>query len=100
MVFLYILCFAIAVIAITLVISEKDGKKILSPTGMKISLVVAAIALIFGFVFMGINNSSDSGKSSNKWDDLTEEEKDWYRDNYGNGQYDKYQDAINDYKNK
>ncbi|MBE6630662.1 MAG: hypothetical protein E7624_07440 [Ruminococcaceae bacterium] len=65
-----------------------------------ITLVVGILALVLFIAFLGVEISSGSGGSSNRWDDLTDEEKEWYHNNYGNGQYDKYQDAINDYKNK
>lgn len=65
-----------------------------------------AIALVFFIAiacFVGValsaenrdNRKSDSGR----WDSLSEEEKEWYHDNYGDGQYDDIQDAISDYEN-
>ena len=37
--------------------------------------------------------------SSSEWDKLSDEEKEWYIDNYGEEQYDSIQDAIEDYSN-
>ena len=54
------------------------------------------ILLIFSFSLMGIDGCST--QSNNEYDNLTDEEKQWYQDNYGNGQYDKYKDAIDEYK--
>lgn len=54
-------------------------------------IVVIIIAII---VFA--SNSGSNNKS--KWDSLTKEEKQWYKDNYGDGQYDKYKKAIDNYK--
>ncbi len=86
--------------------SQKDekGNIKLSKKGKRIAAVVIVAAIILAFLFFAFSfiseSGSSAGSSSNKWDELTEEEKDWYRDNYGDGQYDKYQNAINDYKNR
>lgn len=97
---LYIMCFIVSVFCFYLLITERNKTFLLSAKAKKITLAIAILALVLFIVFLAVDVSSGSGGSSNRWDDLTDEEKDWYRDNYGNGQYDKYQDAINDYKNK
>jgi len=65
----------------------------------KIKRLILAVVLFFiacgGIVAC---NLLDGGGSKSSWDILSDDEKDWYRDNYGNGQYEQYQDAINDYK--
>lgn len=47
-----------------------------------------------------INPSFDSNSTpkKNDYSNLTKEEKQWYQDNYGDGQYEKYKDAVNNYK--
>lgn len=42
--------------------------------------------------------NSFRNNSPSKWDSLTKEEKQWYKDNYGDGQYKKYKDAVDSYK--
>ena len=40
---------------------------------------------------------TDTNSSSSSWDSLSKDEKEWYKRNYGDGQYEKYQQAIDDY---
>jgi len=54
-------------------------------------LAIVCIGLIFLLIF------SNEGKSS-KWDKLTDEEKEWYERNYGDGKLEKINKAIEDYK--
>ena len=65
--------------------------------GATIALIIAIVALVLAIVFFVIA-VSDGSSSGSSWDKLSKEEKEWYVRNYGNGQYDKYQNAINDYK--
>lgn len=58
-------------------------------------LVIAIICIVLGIVSSVVSSFIDGGLSD--WDKLTKEEKEWYKNNYGNGQYDSYKDAINDY---
>ena len=59
--------------------------------GLLVFIVIVAIIVLA--IVLGDNGDRE-------WDDLSDEEKEWYHNNYGSGQYDKYKDAINDYKNK
>ena len=62
--------------------------------------VCIAIAMTILIVINpSFHSSSTTKKNKNNYSDLTDEEKQWYQDNYGDGQYEKYQDAINKYKN-
>ena len=69
------------------------------PKVTKIKYIILAAVLVFiacgGIV--ACNLLSGDGEK-NSWNDLSKDEKDWLVDNYGNGKYDQYQDAINDYK--
>ena len=60
---------------------------------VKFECIILAIALFIG----GCVLCGDGGSSSS-WDKLTDKEKQWYHDNYGDGQYEKYEDAIDNYK--
>ncbi len=62
-----------------------------------IIVTVVGIACIIGFLVC-LPNVNVSSEKSNRWDSLTKEEKQWYEDNYGDGQYEKYKDAIDSYK--
>ena len=75
---------------------NENNKPKLKP-GEIVGIIIAVVLmlLVASCTLMGTGSS----KSSN-WDNLTKDEKQWYNDNYGNGQYDKYQDAIRDYQNK
>ncbi len=58
------------------------------------------IALIVICIIIGIGVTSCSIMStgnSSKWDSLSDSEKAWYYENYGDGQYDEYRKAIDDY---
>lgn len=67
-------------------------------TKWKVVLVVVAIVGCIGFLGSLIWSWSDTSDTTSSWDKLSDEEKDWYHRNYGNGQYEKYQSAIDDYK--
>jgi len=58
-------------------------------------LTISIICIVVSFISGCI--ACDDGPS--KWDKLTKEEKEWYKNNYGNGQYDDYKGAIDDYYN-
>ena len=78
---------------------KANGKK-LEPkeffTKGYIIATIVGIACIIGFFICSCNVPNKS--KTNKWDSLTKEEKQWYEDNYGDGQYDKYKKAIDNYK--
>ena len=67
------------------------------PEHKKIFYIVWIVGTIVLSIIVYAVVLDGSGQSSS-WDNLSEEEKDWYRDNFGDGQYDKYQDAIDKYK--
>lgn len=94
---LYVICFVVAASCFYALIAGCRDKT-LSAKHKKVLLTVAVLAVVLFIIFLALTVSNSNGGSSNSWDDLTDEEKEWYHDNYGNGQYDKYQDAINDYK--
>ncbi len=79
---------------------DKDGSIKMSQKGKKIALIIFIVAVILAVLFIILDFADDWGSSgsSNSWDDLTEEEKDWYRDNYGGGKSQQYDDAISGYK--
>ena len=56
---------------------------------------IVAIVAVLGILFVW-GTLSDSGKS--QWDKLSDSEKEWYHDNFGDGQYYEIQDAISDYR--
>ena len=67
-------------------------------------IVIGIIFAILAFICLVVRISDSS--STSKWDNLSiakennlsDDEKAWYERNYGNGQYDKYQEAIKDYR--
>lgn len=62
----------------------------------RIKCVILAIILFFfagGGIISCVSGGGNSSSSSNK----TKYDKEWIQDNFGNGQYDKIKDAINDY---
>ena len=65
--------------------------------GALIFLIVFGLVGFFIVASLGSGNTSYSGSSSG-WDSLTDEEKEWYEDNYGDGQYEAIRDAIDNYK--
>ena len=71
-------------------LQKEEDKK--AKQGCLILLVpVIIILLLFG--------SCVSNNSTSRWDSLSDKEKQWYKDNYGNGKSDAYDKAIEDYKN-
>lgn len=77
---------------------EANGKKIEMQTfftkGYKKATVIGITCIVIA-LFVG---SLIPSEEPSKWDKLTDEEKQWYEDNYGNGQFDTYKKAIEDYK--
>jgi hypothetical protein len=70
------------------------AKKALETTkGKTIAILVLILSIVLAFVFMGI---SFSNYSESPWDKLTDEEKEWYREN-GDAIVD-FKDAVDDYK--
>ena len=55
-------------------------------------LGIIALAIIIGVI-------NQTPKTS-RWDKLDDDQKNWYKRNYGNGQYEKYKKAINNYNSK
>lgn len=63
------------------------------------SIIWGIILLVIGLViFIGLSASNNSSSTSSKWNNLTNEEKQWYTNNYGNGKSEQYRNAINNYK--
>ena len=62
--------------------------------GKLISFSVGLVACIIAVVILACSGSD----GDSDWDKLSKDEKEWYKDNYGSGQYDSYKDAINNYK--
>ena len=61
--------------------------------GCAIAIIIAfviflVIAVVGGFL----------DKDGDKWNSLSDKEKEWYIDNFGDGQYDEIQGAISDYR--
>lgn len=63
-----------------------------------IEMIVMTIVFLLGFYFSFTSMIED--KAPSKWDSLTKEEKQWYKDNYGGGKLESYNKAIESYKNK
>lgn len=63
-------------------------------------IVVVTIGFLIGFYFSFTNSALFEDSTPSKWDSLTKEEKQWYKDNYGGGKGKEIQDAIDKYKNK
>lgn len=53
--------------------------------------VIIVICICFSNLVSHSNNKSE-------WDKLSDEEKEWYKDNYGNGKLEDINKAINEYK--
>ena len=66
--------------------SDEKKKAIIFFTGIA-SIIFMVIVFSFG----------SKPSSSSRWDKLSKSEKQWYEDNYGNGQYDAIRDAIDNY---
>ena len=63
------------------------------------SIILGIIFIIIGLViFIGSSVSNNSSSTSSKWNNLTNNEKQWYINNYGNGKSEQYRNAINNYK--
>lgn len=71
---------------------EKKMKKV--NRTVKFQLILIGIA---GLIWLMILFSG--GSSSSEWDKLSDEEKEWYEDNYGDGKMEDINEAIEDYKN-
>ena len=56
-------------------------------------VIFIAVALCIG---IGMN----SGNKKSEWSKLSKEEKAWYKNNYGNGKSQQYDNAINNYRNR
>ena len=69
---------------------EPDKKKILK----LICVLLLAVTL---FVVCFVAGCNDDKKES-EWGKLSKEEKQWYKDNYGDGQYDDYKKAMENYR--
>ena len=89
---LSILCAIAAVVAVICFLESKDIKD----KKRKVKYIVIGV-LLFVFVFGRIVSCMGGDSNGSSWDKLSKEEKEWYHNNYGNGQYDKYKDAINNY---
>lgn len=83
----------VAIGAIGIIIVMIKGLEIKKSEVITIIIVLAIIAIIAIPIVWGfIDDDGD------KWNSLSDEEKEWYIDNYGDGQYDEIQDAISDYR--
>lgn len=58
--------------------------------------ISVAIAIIIGIILLFALIKPDNPKS--KWSELTDEEREWYENNYGDGKMDDINEAIQDYK--
>ena len=69
---------------------EADNSTPKDKKGMIFGLIIAIIAAcaLLGLLFP---------KEPSKWDKLSDEEKQWYHDNYGDGKMDDINDAIKNY---
>jgi len=73
---------------------RKDSKK----TSKVFAIIIAIVVIIFLVIL--IPAAREDMKYSNggsEWDNLSDEEKEWYEDNYGDGGFDSIQDAISNY---
>lgn len=61
-------------------------------------LLASCLGCAAGVLLMA-ENRDNSKSDSSRWESLSDDEKEWYNDNYGDGQYDAIQDAISDYAN-
>ena len=59
--------------------------------------VMILIMLVVLTLMIGKNYMFGSSSNTSRWDSLSDEEKEWYHNNYGDGQYDDIMDAINNY---
>lgn len=64
----------------------------------KVKKIIPIFIVSILFIFVIANAFGNIGKDSERWNSLSDEEKEWYRDNFGDGQYDEIQDAISDYR--
>ena len=85
------LLIAIAVIGLIVALIKKFQPS--KETYIKIVIALVIVAIFAIPIVWGILD--DDG---DKWNSLSDEEKEWYIDNYGDGQYDEIQNAIEDYR--
>lgn len=78
--------------------AEEQRRKREQPVEIKKHHVVILLVLIVAFVLVSCSIIK-SENSTSRWDSLSDQEKQWYHDNYGNGKSDAYDKAIEDYKN-
>ena len=69
---------------------EKNAEK--KRNSKMITVIVIATLIMIALAIGFLDNDGD------KWNSLSDEEKEWYIDNFGDGQYDEIQDAISDYR--
>lgn len=84
----------------------KDNDKIdlnnWSKKGKRNNVITSIYAIVLGIVLLVglIYWVSSFNQGSSNWNKLSDEEKEWYEDNYGDGKMDDINDAIDDYENK
>lgn len=78
---------------------EKGKNKTLSDKALSVLILIAAIVVSACLIIFGaFNDGSNSSKSKSSWDSLSDEKKQWYEENFGNGKMEAYNKAIDDYK--
>lgn len=79
--------------------TKQSNKKIkVSNKALKEKTSTIIVVVIVLIIAIAISNKMNSG-TTDRWDNLTDEEQEWYEDNYGDGKMDDINDAIDDYKN-
>lgn len=73
----------------TYIIKQKEKERFNS-TLIKWTVII----IIAGLCMVIANSNSDR---DNRWKQLSDEEKEWYERNYGDGQYEEINEAIDDY---
>lgn len=82
-----------------ILIIKSDFKNIVKKAKLKYNILNIYIPLIIiGTILLAIIIPNLVPKSKSSWDRLDSDQKEWYKRNYGNGQYDKYKNTIDKYK--
>lgn len=73
---------------------QAKEKKFKKNTAIGVAIITSSIICFI----IAISIAKPSSTSNNKWDNLSNEEKQWYNENYGNGKSESIDNAIKDYR--
>ncbi|MGN1165516.1 MAG: hypothetical protein ACI4S2_03690 [Lachnospiraceae bacterium] len=92
-------CYTVIKETIQKSMKEKENdmsEKKISKKPIIISGVIGIIVIIV--ICICLSNLVSNSNNKSEWDNLSDEEKEWYKDNYGNGKLEDINKAIDEYK--